>query len=166
MPPPTLYILYNANATLLGKLDYTRRKLTASNCDDPACAACDITHGGLRLNESEAWKRAKSRIVFQGAEEGVIRQLHRDEIHEEEVRAFIKTKELKYPMVLLRPPTDTTRLEQLMSRDELTEFKGDPGDFVKNLGEKGEPFGLSVTDEGEGKGEGHVERRKSWLAKW
>ena len=53
-----------------------------------------------------------------------------------------------------------------MSRDELAEFKGDPGEFVKKLGEKGEPFGLSIRDEGEGKEEGQGQRRKSWLAKW
>jgi hypothetical protein len=83
-PPPTLYILYNAHSTLLGKLSYTCRKLTAAADADPACAACDITHGGLHLNESETWKAAKSRITWEkggeGVKEGVIRQLHIDEV--------------------------------------------------------------------------------------
>jgi len=80
MPQPTLYIIYNANATLLGKLSYTCRKLTSSSAEDPACAACDITHGGLRLNESEAWGRAKRRII-----DVKVEQLHIDEIREDDV---------------------------------------------------------------------------------
>lgn len=73
--PPTLYILYNASSTLLGKLNYTYRKLTAPKCA-PACAACDITHGGLHLDETAAWKEAKAEMG-NGVE---VKQLHRDEV--------------------------------------------------------------------------------------
>lgn len=75
MTSSTLYILYNANASIMGKLNYTCRKLLSSSTEDPACAACDITHGGLHLNESEAWTQAKRRVS--GVE---IKQLHRDEL--------------------------------------------------------------------------------------
>ena len=75
----TLYILYNADASVMGKLNYGYRKLTAAK-DKPACAACDITHGGLRLDETKEWKAIKERISQEGMQ---IKQLHRDELSEE-----------------------------------------------------------------------------------
>lgn len=76
---PTLYILYNADASIMGKLNYGYRKLTAAK-DAPACAACDITHGGLRLDETKEWKAIKEKITSEGME---IKQLHRDELGDE-----------------------------------------------------------------------------------
>ncbi len=75
--PSTLYILYNADASILGKLHYGYRKLTAPK-DKPACAACDITHGGLHLDETAAWKEAKTEIIKGGDVE--VKQMHRDEM--------------------------------------------------------------------------------------
>jgi len=73
-PSPTIiYILYNAKASLFGKLTYACRKLSAP-ADQSACAACDLTHGGLRLNESDEWKATKQKIPAQ------VRQLHTDEL--------------------------------------------------------------------------------------
>lgn len=69
----TIYILYNAKASLLGKLNYACRKISAP-ADESACAACDLTHGGLRLNESEEWKATKQQIPVQ------VKQLHKDEL--------------------------------------------------------------------------------------
>ena len=87
MPSPqiqtTLYIIYNANASIIGKLNYGFRKLTAGKDAPPACAACDITHGGLHLDETDDWKRAKEELLRQkgGNEGGVeLKQLHRDEV--------------------------------------------------------------------------------------
>lgn len=74
--PPTLYILYNADASLMGKLTYGYRKMTSPE-DKPACAACDITHGGLHLDETPAWKEAKAEI---NRDEVELKQLHRDEL--------------------------------------------------------------------------------------
>lgn len=67
-----VYILYNANASVLGKVQYAYRKLTAPATDSP-CAACDLTHGGLRLTETPRWSSTKARI---GA---AVQQLHKDE---------------------------------------------------------------------------------------
>lgn len=78
MAPRTLYILYNADASLLGKLTYSYRKLTAPK-DQPACAACDITHGGLHLDETAEWRDAKVEIARE-AEDVALRQLHRDQM--------------------------------------------------------------------------------------
>ena len=75
--PSTLYIIYNANGSILGKLHYGYRKLTAPK-DKPVCAACDITHGGLHLDETAAWKEAKAEITKSGDVE--VKQLHRDEM--------------------------------------------------------------------------------------
>lgn len=75
--PSTLYILYNADASVLGKLNYSYRKLTAPK-DKPACSACDITHGGLRLDETAQWKEVKGQIEREGGV--VVRQMHRDEV--------------------------------------------------------------------------------------
>lgn len=78
MAPRTLYIIYNANASIMGKFNYAYRKLTAPK-DAPACAACDITHGGLHLDETAKWKSAKEEIARE-AENVVLKQLHRDEM--------------------------------------------------------------------------------------
>ena len=78
--PPTLYILYNANSSLLGKLHYGYRKLTAPK-DKPACSACDITHGGLHRDETPGWKEVKAEITKSGDVE--VKQLHRDEMTKE-----------------------------------------------------------------------------------
>ena len=71
-----VYILYNANTSILGKVQYAYRKITAPPTDSP-CAACDLTHGGLRLTETAMWASTKKRI---GAE---VRQLHKDEADHE-----------------------------------------------------------------------------------
>ncbi|KAL8713445.1 MAG: hypothetical protein Q9225_006771 [Loekoesia sp. 1 TL-2023] len=74
-----LYILYNADASVMGKINYGYRKLIAAK-GKPACAACDITHGGLRLDETKGWKAIKEQINQEGIE---IKQLHRDELNDE-----------------------------------------------------------------------------------
>lgn len=81
--PSTLYILYNADASVMGKLNYGYRKFTAPK-DKPACSACDITHGGLHLDETAAWKEAKAEIASKGDVE--VKQKHRDELSSEVCR--------------------------------------------------------------------------------
>ncbi|KAL8683897.1 MAG: hypothetical protein Q9186_000108 [Xanthomendoza sp. 1 TL-2023] len=86
MAAPTLYILYNADGSVMGKLSYGYRKLTNKDKDKPTCAACDITHGGLSLDETQQWKAAKAQLVESGAVKD-IKQFHRDELdHELETR--------------------------------------------------------------------------------
>ena len=82
--PSTIYVLYNANGSLLGKLSYACRKVTtSSSAEESACAACDLTHGGLKLDESPQWKQTKQRIG--GAS---VLQLHRDELTPEVSTGF------------------------------------------------------------------------------
>ena len=73
----TLYIIYNADASIMGKLSYGYRKLTCGN-ENPACAACEITNGGLSLNQTPAWKQAKAEIM-EGKKMGV-KEVHRNEL--------------------------------------------------------------------------------------
>lgn len=73
-----LYILYNADASMMGKLSYGFRKVTCSKDAPPECAACEITHGGLSLKETPAWQSAKATIESSGQLSVV--QWHRDEM--------------------------------------------------------------------------------------
>ena len=68
-----IFVLYNAKASLLGKLSYGYKKLCAP-ADDSPCAACDLTHGGLKLQESEEWKATKQKIP------ATVEQRHIDEL--------------------------------------------------------------------------------------
>ncbi|MDI1486558.1 MAG: hypothetical protein OHK93_005789 [Ramalina farinacea] len=70
MATKTLFILYNADASIMGKLKYSYRKLTTSKDCTPACAACDITHGGLHLDETSDWKRVKGEVAAKTEEGG------------------------------------------------------------------------------------------------
>lgn len=72
-----LYIIYNADATAMGKMKYAYTKIMSSPSDSP-CSACDLTHNGLRLTETAEWSATKKRI--RGAE---VQQLHRDELSSE-----------------------------------------------------------------------------------
>ncbi len=71
-----IYILYNANASALGKVQYAYRKMTAP-ADNSPCAACDLTHGGLRFSETKNWTETRNRIAAE------VKQVHRDEASQE-----------------------------------------------------------------------------------
>lgn len=77
----TLHIVYNADSTIMGKLRYGYSKWQSKPSDsEPTCAACDITHGGLSLSETKAWKQAKEEITAQDPHLRVV-QWHRDEMN-------------------------------------------------------------------------------------
>jgi len=77
----TLYIIYNANGSVLGKAQYAFKKLSSSASDSP-CSACDLTHNGLNLTETRQWSSTKERI---GAK---VYQLHRDELDDDVSTTF------------------------------------------------------------------------------
>lgn len=69
-----IYVIYNADSSLMGKMKYACAKIMSSSSSAP-CPACDLTHNGLHLTESAQWSMTKERI------EGVeVQQLHRDEL--------------------------------------------------------------------------------------
>lgn len=76
-PTRILYIVYNADSTVLGKLRYGYGKLSSDK--KSACAACDLTHGGLSLSETKAWKQAKEDIAARDPQLKLV-QWHRDEM--------------------------------------------------------------------------------------
>ena len=78
MTGQTLYVLYNADASVMGKLRYGYKKVTCPKDADPTCAACEITHGGLSLKETPAWVEAKKEI--EDSSDVKIVQWHRDEL--------------------------------------------------------------------------------------
>ncbi|KAI4218967.1 MAG: hypothetical protein LQ349_008501 [Xanthoria aureola] len=129
MAAPMLFVLYNADASVMGKLSYGYKKLTNRDKDNPTCAACDITHGGLSLDETSQWKAAKADLVDSGAVKE-IKQLHRDEL-DPEIKEFVQSRGLHFPMVLAR--NEGSGLTSVMSSDELAAFKGDPQAFMKKI---------------------------------
>lgn len=129
-----LLIIYNADASIRGKLAYAYRKLSSSSDQDPACAACDITHGGLSLKEVPGWTTAKREIEAQGVQ---VLQWHRDEI-EGDVKRWIGEQGIRYPVVLVRTGHEGVRdLKVVANSGELASCAGDATRLVRLLREKG-----------------------------
>ena len=151
MASKILYVLYNADATVMGKLRYGYRKITCPKDSDPVCAACDITHGGLSLSESTGWVMAKQKIEDIAGIKVV--QWHRDEISAEvrrtgrsfsclagqlnclQLKDYLKAHGIRYPAVLVG--SSANQFELVMDSSELAGCKGDPEAFLKNLNGKG-----------------------------
>lgn len=129
MSKPTLHILYNADASLMGKLKYGYRKISCPKDAPPECAACEITHGGLHVNETAQWTEAKKELLEGGL---AVVQSHRDEVGAELKSWFTKEK-LAYPAAILE---NGGEFKLVVDRDELATFKGDPKAFVARLKEK------------------------------
>lgn len=115
----------------MGKLSYGYRKLTTKKDCTPACAACDITHGGLHLDETAQWKEAKAEIVKSGVV-GEVKQWHRDEC-DAETKGFLQEQGLQYPVVLAKDGDGGLRC--VMNREELVAFGGDSKAFMRKIRE-------------------------------
>ena len=83
----TIYIIYNAKGSIIGKLNYAYRKLTTPSSP---CAACDLTHGGLRLSETAQWMATKKQINAE------VKQLHVDELNPEVCQLKFPTHEVSF----------------------------------------------------------------------
>lgn len=68
-----IYIIYSNSTSVLGKLAYGIRRMSASSIDTP-CAALELTHGGVHADEKPEWAVAKKTIPVE------IQQLHQNEI--------------------------------------------------------------------------------------
>ena len=119
----TIFILYNAKASILGKLTYGYRKVCAKP-DNPTCSACELTHGGLSLTESAEWKQAKSKIPAE------VKQLHQDELTPE-LSGFVKDNQLKFPAVLGQK--NSNPLVLLMTAEDLKPLSKNHNEFLKAL---------------------------------
>ncbi|KAK5937492.1 hypothetical protein PMZ80_010110 [Knufia obscura] len=129
MAQKTLYVLYNADGTVMGKLKYGYRKLASKDCDS-ACAACDITHGGLSLSETPKWVESKKEIEGQGLK---VVQWHRDEISPN-LKDFVNSSGLRYPAVVLDSGSDS--FTTVMTSADLNACGGDPKALVNELYKK------------------------------
>lgn len=129
-----LLIIYNADSTIRGKLNYAYRKLSpSSNNQDPACAACDITHGGLSLKEVPGWTKTKNDIEAEGLQ---VVQWHRDEI-EPDVKTWIGEQKIRYPVVLTRDGSKGTQdIKVVMDSAQLAQCAGDARRMVEILQEE------------------------------
>ncbi|KAF2035471.1 hypothetical protein EK21DRAFT_106997 [Setomelanomma holmii] len=132
MASRTLYILYNADASIMGKLKYGYRKIRKSSEDNPACAACDITHDGLSLQESPNWVEAKK--VLQTESGYKVVQQHRDEISDE-IKDFLRAANVRYPTILA--DKEEGGFTEVMVSSELAACKGNAQHLLNKLRDKG-----------------------------
>ena len=134
MPRNRLYVIYNADGTLLGKLRYGYRKLTTKPDASPACAACDITNGGFSFSESPQWLQVKQATEREMHLEVV--QVHRDE-PSESLHSFVRDHPIKLPAAVLEQrenaATDKGPFKVVIDRSELASYHGDAQQFYDGL---------------------------------
>lgn len=131
---PTIYIVYNAKSTLLGKVNYVYRKATCPNpATDPACAACELTHGpSLSLSESSQWKQTKARISNAN-----IVQIHLDE-RPAPLFQWMKQHAISAPAVIIKPAISSNEegsgtFKVLLTAEDLSRLRNDHGEFLRTL---------------------------------
>ena len=124
---PTLYIIYNASSTLLGKLNYVYRKQTCPDpSTNPACAACELTHGpSLSLRESSEWKTTKAHI-----KQANIAQVHTDE-RPASLAQWMDRERVSAPAVVVE--TQPSDFRMLVSSEELAQVSHDHREFLTLL---------------------------------
>lgn len=146
MTERVLYLLYNADGSVMGKLRYGYRKITGPKDSDPVCAACDITHGGLSLAETSSWVSVKTKIE---ATPGLrLVQWHRDELSPDvsrlqtdglicelwltpmQARSFMETEKVTYPVALYE---SDGHIQVVMDHFELAKCHGDAELFLEEL---------------------------------
>lgn len=133
----TLYIIYNAKSTLLGKLNYVYRKAKCPDpANSPACAACELTHGpSLSLSESATWKQTKERILHCN-----IVQLHVDEMPES-LRQWRQQEDLKTPLVVAE--VSPAAYKVLLAAEDLAQVRSDHERFLQLLKSRVAEAGIS-----------------------
>lgn len=124
-----IIVIYNADSSIRGKITYAYRKLSSSSAKNPACAACDITHGGLSLSEVPGWKKTKTALQDQG---WTVLQWHRDEV-ETSVKQWTQDQGLRYPLVISR---QNDNLQLVADSSELTTCAGDATKLLDLLKDK------------------------------
>ena len=130
---PQLIIIYNADSTVRGKLNYAYKKLSSSSKEEPICGACEITHGGLSLKEVPGWIKTKQDIEAKGFD---VIQWHRDEI-KSDVKEWIKENGIRYPVVLSRTKPTVEDLKVVADTKELASCAGDATKLTEILSSKG-----------------------------
>lgn len=131
---PTVYIVYNAKSTLLGKVNYVYRKATCPNpATNPACAACELTHGpSLSLSESSQWKETKACISNAN-----IVQIHLDE-RPGPLFQWMKKHAISTPAVIVKPVISSNKegsesFKVLLTAEDLSHARKDHREFLRML---------------------------------
>jgi hypothetical protein len=131
---PTIYIIYNAKSTLLGKINYVYRKTTCPDpAINPACAACELTHGpSLSLSESSRWKQTKACISNAN-----IAQIHLDE-RPGPLFQWMKQHAISTPAVIIKPVISSDQegsgaFKVLLTAEDLSHVRTDHGEFLRML---------------------------------
>lgn len=136
---PTIYIIYNAKSTLLGKFNYVYRKTTCPDpADNPACAACELTHGpSLRLSESQEWTKTKSRILHVN-----VVQVHIDE-RPATLAKWMKENGILAPAVVAQLSGNSAdQFKQLMTLEDLARVRHDHEKFLELLRDRSRDAGI------------------------
>lgn len=131
---PTIYIVYNAKSTLLGKVNYVYRKTTCPDpTTNPACAACELTHGpSLSLSESSQWKQTKACIS-----NADIVQIHLDE-RPGPLFQWMKQHAISAPALIIKLVVSSDQEEDgtfriLLTAEDLSHVRNDHGEFLRML---------------------------------
>lgn len=131
---PTVYIVYNAKSTLLGKVNYVYRKATCPNpAMNPACAACELTHGpSLSLSESSQWKETKACISNAN-----IVQIHLDE-RPGPLFQWMKQHAISTPAVIVKLVISSNKegsesFKVLLTAEDLSYARNDHREFLRML---------------------------------
>jgi hypothetical protein len=131
---PTIYIIYNAKSTLLGKLNYVYRKASCPDpATNPACAACELTHGpSLSLSETQEWKQTKSRI----SNANVV-QVHLDE-RPSSLFQWMKKHGVDTPAVIVESTSGSNSVSDenfkaLLTAEDLSRVRQDHEKFLEQL---------------------------------
>lgn len=135
---PTLYIVYNATSSLLGKINYTYRKKTCPDpSNNPACAACELTHGpSLSLTESSEWKTTKAHI-----KQANIAQVHKDELPAT-LAQWMEREQLSTPAVIVETQ-EPSEFKMLVSSEDLAGVRLDHCEFLALLRSRIDEAGVS-----------------------
>ena len=116
-----MYIIYNADGTVLGELSYIAKKVFGNG----HCAACDITHSFTEMGEKSEFKQCKTRLAIE------IKTIHRDELLP---GMEIAVKSHGLPLVLKEDgPSNFT---VILNAEELDMMKGSVTLFEESLTQK------------------------------
>lgn len=156
-----IYIIYNADGSLFGKLKYGYKKLGSSSSES-SCSACDLTHNGLNLTETTEWAATKKKIPAE------VQQLHRDELSSEvrawrvvtsrlkschqatankgfavQLEGFIANENIKF-LVILGQDMKGSDLKMLMDKSELVTCSKDHEKFLSILDQNASLQGIHL----------------------
>jgi hypothetical protein len=108
----SIYIVYNANGSLIGEVTFLIKKAF----NRTSCSACDLTHSFSSMGERNEWKACKKRLPIP------VHQVHLDELTDKGPGISEKVQEVGAPCVL--GVFEDKSVVTLMGRQHLDEING------------------------------------------